>query len=102
LFAGADLRLDDLVLTPSTAVVLLAATAPTAACPCCGAASDRVHSRYRRTVADLALRDRPVALRLVVRKFRCRNADCPREIFCERLPDLLAPRARATARLTAA
>lgn len=102
LFAGAGWRLDDLVLAPSTAVVLLAATAPTAGCPRCGAASDRVPSRYRRTVADLALHDRPVALRLVVRKFRCRTADCPQQIFCERLPDLLAPHARATARLTTA
>jgi transposase len=100
LFAGAGLRLDDLVLTPTTAVVLLVATNPTASCPRCGAPSERIHSRYRRTVADLALRERPVALRLVVRKFRCTQPDCPQAIFCERVPQLLAPRARATARLT--
>jgi len=102
LFADAGLRLDDLVLTPTTAVVLLVATSPTAPCPRCGAPSDRIHSRYRRTVADLALRERPVALRLVVRKFRCTQPDCPQAIFCERLPQLLAPRARTTARLTRA
>jgi transposase len=100
LFAGAELRLDDLVLTPTTAVALLVAKAPMAACPCCGTPSDRIHSRYRRTVADLALRDRPVALRLVVRKFRCTQPDCPQAIFCERLPHWLEPRARSTTRLT--
>ena len=101
LFAGAGLRLDDLVVTPTTAVVLLVATTPTAPCPRCGTATGRVHGRYRRTVADLALRDRPVALRLLVRKFRCTNPDCTQAIFCERLPQLLEPRARTTARLAA-
>jgi len=99
LFADTGLRLDDLVPTPTMTVVLLVATSPTASCPRCGAASDRIHSRYRRTVADLALRQRPVTLRLVVRKFRCTQLNCPQAIFCERLPQLLAPRARATARL---
>jgi transposase len=100
LFAGAELRLENLVLTPTAAVALLVAQARTAACPRCGTPSDRIHSRYRRTVADLALRERPVALRLLVRKFRCTQPDCPQAIFCERLPHLLEPRARATTRLT--
>jgi transposase len=100
LFTGAEVRLDDFVLTPTTAVLLLVATSPTAVCPRCGVPSDRIHSRYRRTAADLPLRGRHVALRLVVRRFRCTHPDCPQEIFCERLPHLLEPHARATARLT--
>jgi transposase len=102
LFPGAGLRLGDLVLTPTTAVVLLAATAPTAVCPQCGTASDRVHSRYRRTVADLPSQGRVVALRLLVRKFRCARPDCPRRIFCERLPQVLPAHARSTTRLAEA
>jgi transposase len=97
-----DLRLDDLVLTPTTAVALVVSTAASAACPQCGIPSDRVHSRYRRTVADLPCQDRPVALRLVVRRFRCRRPDCPQTIFCERLPKLLKAHARSTARLSEA
>lgn len=100
LASTANLHLDDLVLTPNTAVALLSSTALTAVCPHCGTPSDRIHSRYRRTVADLPCQDRPLVLRLVVRKFRCRQAACPQEIFCERLPDLLTPHARCTARLT--
>jgi transposase/DNA-binding CsgD family transcriptional regulator len=100
LFPGAGLRLDDLVLTPNTTFALLVATAPSAPCPRCGAASDRIHSRYRRTVADLPCQGRPVALRLVVRRFRCIDPCCPQVIFCERLPALLDARARTTARLT--
>jgi hypothetical protein len=102
LASAAGLRLDDLVLTPSTAVALLASISPTAACPRCGTPSDRIHSRCRRTVADLPCQDRPVALRLVVRKFRCADAACPQRIFCERLPRLIAAHARSTARLTEA
>jgi transposase len=100
LFPGAGLRLDDLVLTPNTAVALLSATAASAPCPRCGTPSNRVHSRYRRTTADLPCQGRPVALRLVVRRFRCIQPGCPQAIFCERLPALLDARARATARLT--
>jgi len=102
LFPGADLRLDDLVLTPTTAVALLVSVAAAARCPRCGTASDRVHSRYRRTVADLPCRGRPVALRLVVRRFRCARPGCPQAVFCERLPGLIGAHARSTARLTEA
>jgi transposase len=101
-FPGVGLRLDDLVLTQTTAVALLVSTTPTATCPRCGTASDRIHGRYRRTVADLPAQGRLVALRLLVRKFRCTRTDCPRRIFCERLPELLPSYARSTARLTEA
>jgi transposase len=99
---GSGLRLDDLVLTPTVAVALVTSTTPTAVCPRCGTRSDRVHSRYRRTVADLPCQDRVVALRLVVRRFRCTQPVCPQSIFCERLLSLLAAHARSTTRLTAA
>jgi hypothetical protein len=35
-------------------------------------------------------------LRLAVRRFFCRTVDCPRRVFCEQLPDLLARYAQAT------
>jgi transposase len=94
------LRLDDVFLTPTAAVALVASTAPTGSCPVCHTPSDRVHSHYRRTVADLPCHGRPVALRLLVRRFRCANPACPRLVFCERLGGLLGPRARSTTRLT--
>jgi transposase len=96
------LRLDEVVLTSHTAVALIASASPTADCPRCGTTSDRVHSHYHRTVADLPWHDWPSALRLLVRRFRCTNPGCPQAIFCERLPELIAPHARTTARLTGA
>jgi transposase len=94
------LRLDDFVLTPTTLVALLISTSPTAACPRCGTTTHRIHSHYRRTVADLPCHGRILALRLRVRRFRCTNPACTQLIFCERLPQLLQAHARSTARLT--
>jgi transposase len=96
------LRLDDLVLTPTTVVALLISTSSTAACPRCGTTTDRIHSHYRRTVADLPCHGRILALRLVVRRFRCTNPACTQHIFCERLPQLLQAHARSTIRLNVA
>jgi transposase len=96
------LRIDDLILTPDLAVAVVASTASDADCPRCGTASCHLHSHYRRTVADLPCPDRMVALRLVVRRFRCSQPGCTQSIFCERLPGLLAAQARSTDRLASA
>ena len=97
---GTGLAVVDIAPTPTLLLVRIASTATSASCPLCGRASDRVHSRYTRTIADLPAHDRPVALRPVGRRFRCSTPGCPRAIFCERLPELAAPHARATDRLT--
>src|ERR671918_2323741 len=76
----------------------LTATAPTAACPLCGVPSSSIHSRYRRRLTDLPWGTRVVRLHLLVRKFVCRDPNCVRRIFTERLPELVAPYARKTPR----
>jgi transposase len=43
-----------------------------------------------------------VKLILYVRKFFCDTAECVRKVFAERLPDLVAPWAQMTTRLTQA
>lgn len=68
-------------------------------CPQCGQASERVHSRYWRTLADLPWQGRQVEIRWLSRKFFCESADCPRRIFTERLPQVAASSARRTQRL---
>ncbi|MGW1190840.1 transposase family protein [Streptomyces sp. NPDC002559] len=42
-----------------------------AACPDCGRESARVHSRYSRTLSDVAAGDRPVLITLTVRRLFC-------------------------------
>ena len=68
-------------------------------CPVCRFPTRRIHSHYTRTVADLPWAHYHVVLQLGVRKFFCPNGRCPRRIFTERLPGVVAPWARRTARL---
>ena len=77
----------------------LYATAPTAACPQCGTPGSRVHSRYSRTIAEVACGGRCLVLKLLVRKWICPLASCSQRIFAERLPELVQPSARMTDRL---
>ena len=74
-------------------------TAASACCPLCGHASTRVHSHYTRRLADLPWQGLAVKVVLYTRKFFCDNPDCTRQIFTERLPELVAPYARCTRRL---
>jgi transposase len=46
----------------------------------------------------LAWQGQPVRIHLRLRRFRCRNQQCHRKIFTERLPGVVAPRARETER----
>jgi len=73
-----------------------------AACPLCHRRSRRIHSHYRRRVADLPVCGTPITLILSVRRFFCRNPRCPRRIFAERLPALAAAGARRSHPLHAA
>jgi transposase len=91
-------------LAPDTASITLVVTTIRAAIPCpdCARLTQRVHSRYVRTVADLPWNGVQVRLRVRSRRFFCGHADCPRRIFTERLPGLVQRYARRTVRLTEA
>ncbi len=80
-------------------VIEVSSTRSTAACPCCGQLSERVHSRYVRTLADLPWQGWEVELHWHCRRFFCTNANCRQRIFTERLPEVAAPHARRTCRL---
>jgi transposase len=94
------LRLDHLEITEQALTLCLRATGPAASCPLCTQPARQVHSQYTRHAHDLPTQGRSVLLRLLVRRFFCRNPDCPRRVFCEPLPRLLAKHARATTRLS--
>jgi transposase len=69
-------------------------------CPACGRTSTRIHSRYRRCLADLPAHGRRVRISLEVRRFRCGALSCRRTIFAERFDDeITLPFARRTSRL---
>ena len=83
----------------SAICLTLQATQPHAACPMCAQHSTRCHGRYCRTVADRPWAGVPVRLHLRLRKFVCTTPSCPRAIFTERLPTVVAPSAQRTLRL---
>lgn len=96
------LALDLIRADSSSITVLMATTATSASCPLCDGLSARRHSRYVRTLADLPWHGVAVSVQLTVRRFFCETAACSRRIFVERLPGIVAPYARRTARLAEA
>src|SRR6266487_4884092 len=68
-------------------------------CPQCAMPSSAIHSLYRRHPRDLPSIGRPIRLVFTVLKFFCRNPNCCRKVFTERLPDFLEASSRLTKRL---
>ncbi|MFF3714034.1 hypothetical protein [Streptomyces phaeochromogenes] len=62
----------------------------TLACPDSGRGSARVHSRYCRTLADVAVGGRPVLIGLSVRRLFCDSPGCGRRTFAEQVEGLTA------------
>src|SRR5262245_61680382 len=96
-----QLRLDTLTMTTERITLDVTAISSTASCPVCRSEASRIHSRYQRTVADLAWAQTPVVLHLHVRRFFCPKPTCARVTFSEPLPTVVAPFARRTVRLSA-
>jgi len=95
------LRLEACAVDDAAAQItlLVRSTQATVPCPLCAIPARRIHSHYERTLADLPWAAYRVCLQLRVRKWFCRNRQCPRRIFTERLPTVAAPWARRTLRL---
>jgi transposase len=94
-----QLRLQCISTSEKTITLIATTIQPRASCPRCHQSSTRIHSRYVRTVADLPWLGVAVRLELHTRRFFCRRPACPQQIFCERLPAVVAPYARRTQRL---
>ena len=95
------LHLETWQIDTTTAQVTLRvqSTQTLVSCPVCRFPTRRIHSRSRRTIADLPWAHYRVVWQLSVRKFCCANGRCPRRIVTERLPGVVAPWARRTERL---
>jgi hypothetical protein len=69
------------------AEIVVRPTSQASICPGCATRSGRVHSRYRRRVADLPIAGRPVRLLIAARRSYCDAVLCGRRIFAERFDD---------------
>ncbi len=97
------MKLDELKSDPGRRLVMvLRPVGEESRCLECGWASRRVHSRYKRQVADLPWEDIPVRIELRVRRFFCSTDNCSQRIFTERLPNTVGRHGRRTCRLSSA
>ncbi len=95
------LHLETLVADGDAITVVVTTRSATARCPDCGAASAHLHSRKRRRIADLPWQGLAASLDRQLRRFYCRTPTCARRTFTERVPAVVAPSVRRTARLAA-
>jgi transposase len=94
----AVLSLEKIVTQADAITMIVTANRPQVHCPGCRQLSPRVHSRYQRGITDLPWGEITVKLELRTRKFFCDNDECHQPIFCERLPEVVAPYGRQTIR----
>jgi transposase len=97
----ASLHLITWQITPKPLSIsfVVASTTCFACCPLCQMTSRRIHSHYERILSDLNWGIYQVNWQLWVKKFFCKNENCPRQVFTERLPQIVMPYARKTQRL---
>lgn len=95
------LEITHVSVTDACVLVTVTATRDMVPCPLCGQQAHRVHRRYQRTVTDLPTQGVAVQLKVHTRRFWCDTSTCPRRIFAERFPALVAPGAHCTLRLGA-
>jgi transposase len=93
-----SLHVETLLLSEDGVTIRASSAAADVRCPVCGEPSDRVHSRYERTIVDLPWARFVVRLQVRVRRFFCENLACPRTIFAERLAGIAPAAARRTDR----
>src|SRR3954451_19708124 len=99
LLSNESLELKRLEISQHHLTLFVSTTATRAQCSVCSCVSDRVHSYYTRTLADLPWHRVPVTLRLRIRRFFCQQSGCRRAIFAQRIPKVADSYARKTERL---
>ena len=96
------LKFQTLIIDEPHLILVAAIMSPKSTCPDCRQPTDRIHSSYPRTLADLPWATMPIELRFTVRRFFCRTCTCARQTFRERLPTIAPLYARTTTRLATA
>jgi transposase len=96
---SANLCLEEVVTEPNMIVLYVSSGQTEALCPGCTHRSQRVHSHYTRTVADLPWAEWPVYLKVLVQRFFCDNPACRYKTFAESFAEVVARYARRSLRL---
>ena len=80
--------------------LISAAAVGSGVCPDCGKRSKRRYGWHERHLQDLPAQVAPVAVKLRLQRWQCRNEACTHRTFTTQLPEVAAPRARRTERVT--
>jgi len=99
---GAGLVVEQVRLCDEIMHLTVRCEAAGANCPDCGAWSEAFHSDYERNLGDLPIAGRQAVIDLRVRRFRCRQPECPLKTFVEQAPVLAERYAHRTLRLRSA
>lgn len=94
-----ELLLQSIDLDEQVMCFFVVSQARAASCPKCGKQSERVHSRYHRTLTDLCCCESVLRLIWQVRRFFCDNSTCKQATFAEQHPAVAFRYARRTRRL---
>ncbi len=81
-------------------LVVRAASSGVRSCPDCGTASTSCKGRYVRHLQDLPVQGTAVRLEVKMTRWRCRNDQCARQSFVERLERSAPAHARRTCRVS--
>jgi transposase len=92
----AGVVVDAVELAVSRLRIMVRPKAVEASCSTCSTPSRKVHSRYDRSLADLAVGGRRMEIRLRVRRWLCLSDDCPVRTFAEQVDGLSTKYARRT------
>lgn len=76
--------------------ILARTRSPAVACSSCGFSASRVHSRYRRRLADTAVGGQRTVIVLEVRRLFCDESACGQRTFAEQVPGLTVRYGRKT------
>jgi transposase len=82
----AGVQIEHVEQAPDRVQVVARTRAGQVACPDCGVSSDRLPSRYRRRLGDVAMGGRRMVIVLAVRRLLCNNQACQRRTFAEQVP----------------
>ncbi|MFJ8062955.1 transposase family protein [Streptomyces sp. NPDC096142] len=97
LFPYLDTVLVDAVVPADGAVHVVARTRNVVmSCPDCATPSERIHSTYKRHLADGPVGGQAARIDLSVRRLYCENAGYPRRVFAEQVDGLTVRYSRRT------
>jgi len=99
---GPGARITGVTSVESVGWIVKAMAQGSGICPDCGHRSRRRrHGWYDRRLQDLPVQGEGVVVQLRLSRWRCTTGTCQRQTFSDRLPDIAAPHARRTTRVSA-